>query len=438
MTKRIKPFDTEHGWWCAVFLLPVDLPFMWVEENTFINFKGYNLLLTPSVDKLYPAVYINTKMRHSFVIPEEPVNIILEFLSAFAWISEQRFVIHDTCAASYLIKRGNCEQYVHPYKHFLFEDIPEIMDEKGKLALALYREAQSMLHPAYQFLGFYKIINLMIKNGQKQIDWINANIHRVEEQSAKERLKELQKTETNIGKYLYVACRCAISHATVGQTIVNPDDYSDYRRLYRDVFLVKELARSIIRQDLGVQSRHDMYKSHLYELAGFKTLFPKIVVDKLTMGEKIKVRDFPKLPNLSIRLTGHSQFELLENLNAEVCDCVKNVLVIQCYSNEKLFKTRLFLNFAEERLQSDWMSPENVFLCDDGTPESCDRIIDFLEFRKNYLLNGILEVWDYDNQELLGHCDAFMPVNCIVNLDWFNAEFKKLSKMKTERIHKMS
>jgi hypothetical protein len=41
--------------------------------------------------------------------------------------------------------------------HF-FDEAPAIEDAKGILALALYREAMGLNNPAFQFLGFYKII----------------------------------------------------------------------------------------------------------------------------------------------------------------------------------------------------------------------------------------------------------------------------------------
>lgn len=433
MTKRIKPFEKTAGWWQAVYIAPVRPPFLWVEEDTFINFKGYNLLLTPAVEKAYPTVYLNTQMHHPAGTPKEPINIILEFLSAFAWISEQQFEIRGTGASQYLIKHVVCEQYIQPYKHFYFEDIPEITDKKSQLALALYREARSVTHPAYQFLGFYKIINLIHPTSKQQMEWINNNIAKTKDQQAKERLKELQKTESDIGNYLYASCRCAISHASITTTVINPDDYNDYKRMYWDLPLIEELARLIITQDLGIESRRDIFLKHLYELSGFKTLLPQSFIKKLEIGQKLLESDFPEIPNLSIRLNGYQPFELLENLNARICAYGKKAIAIECYSNEKLFKTNIFLNFDEERLHTDWFSPENVFLGDDGTPEACDHMISFLEFQKAYLLNGALEVWDADQYELLGRCDPFMPVNCMPNLDWFKQEFEKLSKLKQDR-----
>jgi hypothetical protein len=82
-------------------------------------------------------------------------------------------------------------------------------------------------------------------------------------QPAVDRIRELANSETDLGAYLYHQGRCAVAHAN-GTPLVNPDNYSDKRRLELDLSLMKEVAGLFIEQELGILSDSAFWE-HLQE-----------------------------------------------------------------------------------------------------------------------------------------------------------------------------
>ena len=424
----------EPGPWASVFISPVS-SFVWVEEDTIITFKGYKLMLTPAEDKEYPAVYINLRTNFRSRNSEHSdrgINIILEFLSAYSWQSGQFFEIKGTGGGSFPFKQRGFDKYIPTSKIHFFDEVPEINDKQALLALALRREAESQQHPAFRFLSFYRIINLVFSNPIKQKEWINNSLSSLDSH-AQEKITELRKTETDIANYLYVSCRCAVAHANTDNITINPDDYSDYKRLHRDMYIIEGLADLVIEKEIGIKSSFTQSREHLFELKGFREAFSEELIEKTKGTDEIEEGLFPVLPNISIRLRGKRKFELLENLNTHILGYGKGMVIVQCYSGEKRFNCLLYLNFAEERLQSNWFDDKNLFLYDDGTSKSVGYLVDFLEFQREYFGSGILEVWDYINNKLLGRCDAFLPVNCMVNVDFYRVRIEEAQLEKERR-----
>ncbi len=133
-------------------------------------------------------------------------------------------------------------------------------DEKARLALALFREARTVNSTPFQFLSYFKILNIFWKDrlvtidGQRQnhmIEGIRATLPKLKGELAVSRLRTLRTTEPDIPKYLYESGRCAIAHA-YADPIVDPDDVSDLRRLSEDLQIVKEIAEHLIEVELRV------------------------------------------------------------------------------------------------------------------------------------------------------------------------------------------
>ena len=133
-------------------------------------------------------------------------------------------------------------------------------DEKARLALALFREARTVNSTPFEFLSYFKILNIFWKdrletiNGQRQnpiIEGIRATLPKLKDELAVNRLRALGTTEPDVPKYLYESGRCAIAHA-YADPIVDPDDVSDLRRLSEDLYIVKEIAEHLIEAELKV------------------------------------------------------------------------------------------------------------------------------------------------------------------------------------------
>ena len=84
----------------------------------------------------------------------------------------------------------------------------------------------------------------------------------------------------------------------------------------------------------------------------------------------------------------------------------------------------LGLNFCEERLGID--IERGFAVCDDGTARAARFAADIMRFKRQYFLNGVLEVWDLEKNRVLGRCDPFMPVN--VDLAATAESFERLER----------
>jgi hypothetical protein len=118
------------------------------------------------------------------------------------------------------------------------------------LALAFYREGLNSRSVYYEFLNYYKILQLAFnENGARIKSWINANVDGLNYSGILERLAEIRHTDPDIAEYLYTSGRCAIAH-TKRAPSVDPDKADDLLRLTRDLVIVKGLARRAIEEGL--------------------------------------------------------------------------------------------------------------------------------------------------------------------------------------------
>jgi hypothetical protein len=75
---------------------------------------------------------------------------------------------------------------------FELEYLPEPVDERALLALALMREGRALNHPAYAFLSFYRVLEVALPNGKKRGTWIDDHIEIVTDPRAKEAIASLR------------------------------------------------------------------------------------------------------------------------------------------------------------------------------------------------------------------------------------------------------
>jgi len=121
-----------------------------------------------------------------------------------------------------------------------------------RLAIALYREAGGLNSAPYQFLGYFKIINIARRRGSDQIAWINSALPHVVDQPALARLEQLRGQHPDVGAYLYESGRCAVAHAAE-ESVVDPDDPADLLRLSLDLPLIRILAEAFMENELQLK-----------------------------------------------------------------------------------------------------------------------------------------------------------------------------------------
>lgn len=179
------------------------------------------------------------------------VPVVRQFLNAIAW-REQTYVREVGLEVTSWAHR----QAVQVLGNDLGDNIDASSlvaptSREARLSLAFYREGLSLEHIGYQFLSFFKVLNIQLANGSPQIAWLNSNHIHVVGGDARKRLDELLAAEPDLGKYLYVSGRCAVAHA-FNKPLIDPDNVEDDIRLRSDLPLIRELAAIRMQRDFGI------------------------------------------------------------------------------------------------------------------------------------------------------------------------------------------
>jgi hypothetical protein len=388
--------------WLVVGL---DVGVHWPTVETGLRFEGHEILLRPETDRLAPSVVMGYEPPMG---QQEALHLVRRFLSSVAWVKGGHLREIMVMGGSHPIGVGKGPMARLIDTKFRVDYLPEPADPKARLALALYREAMGLNSEPYQFLGFYKVVNMLYETGPDQKAWINSTVDKVENHIAQQRLAELRAQGEDVGNYLYESGRCAVAHA-FNEPVVNPDDPKDTQRLANDLRLMKGLAEYAVEHELGVQSIRTVWHEHVYELQGFRELLSGPVIAALKSKQDFSLEAIPSLPPLSVRLRDHAPFGSLEGVHAEPVATAGGRLVLRCVSDDDLLQALLGLNFAEEHLEFDPIN--DVAIYDDGSVQAVQKALDRVRLVQGLYSNGQLEVWDSERQILLGRCDPFIPVD---------------------------
>jgi hypothetical protein len=223
----------------------------WPSQEMTHPFAGRALILRPS-DKETAA-----DVRLEYEHPDEErdaFETICRFLSTFSWWQHRpaRAQYRLTCSAPTL--RGGKGAHGLPTRRDY--QIPDAVslhpDRKARIAMALYREAGSVRGTPYEFLAYFKVINMLYKDWHDQVKWINKTLPSLTDNDANDRVSKLRALESDIGLYLYTSGRCAVAHA-FNDPMVDPDDPTDLFRLGADMPVVKALAEYLIEHEYGIK-----------------------------------------------------------------------------------------------------------------------------------------------------------------------------------------
>jgi hypothetical protein len=193
--------------------------------------------------------------------------------------------------------------------------------------------------------------------------------------------------------------------------LVDPDDPEDTQRLSADLPVIRALAEHLMEHQLGIKSALTYRQEHLYELEGFRRLFGEAIVANLKAKHHSQPKDFPLLPQLSIRLRDEERYQAFECLHPTVVSTRDGCVYIRCVSQDGLVALFLGLNFQAERIEFAVQGRVRVEIRDDGTPYATRRALDYLRFVREHFCNGELEIWDAQREALLGRTDPFVPTN---------------------------
>ncbi|GLS48436.1 hypothetical protein GCM10007885_12800 [Methylobacterium gnaphalii] len=139
-----------------------------------------------------------------------------------------------------------------------------------------------------------------------------------------------------------------------------------------------------------------------------------------------------ELPDICVRLRECPPYGSMENMSATGIALDDGVIKLFYRSADSLFEIRFSLNFQDERLLFD--VTQGVFLEDDGSVAAARHLIEIERFIRDYFLNGELQIWNALTDELLSRKDAYIPLNCFLDLDACNARIEHAKSELDRRI----
>ena len=119
-----------------------------------------------------------------------------------------------------------------------------------KLALGLYREAQNSSSTFYEFLSYYKILELAVPNKGKTArgQWLKTVA--IPKLGHMDRMKEILANHSDLEKYLREVRVNGIKHAIKGT--IDPDSPLDQLSTTKDNGIMGEIAKLVMRDRLGL------------------------------------------------------------------------------------------------------------------------------------------------------------------------------------------
>jgi len=191
-----------------------------------------------------------------------------EFLSAFAWEHDARVKAGRAGGfgrgKKFNLRSAKARAFTFPemplYSYSLGYDISRIAhleNDKQKLAVALFREANSSNSSYLSFLFYWQIMEI---DGTHPMDWVNKTYrnrstnHFFIEQNV---VGVLNLKSQSIGHYFEDSCRHAIAHIKrkPGETTLRFNDFEDEERLEVSSNAVKRFAKFYITQQLGLKKQ---------------------------------------------------------------------------------------------------------------------------------------------------------------------------------------
>ncbi len=152
----IEKFLKSNGHWIVYAL---DSHVHWPVKNTIVEFDNRKLILFPETKKLMPAIAMKISDEPK-ITNEEGFSILNAFLSSMAWIEDAKINVLIINEGSIPLRAGKSDDIMRISNNFSLLKLPVLQDDISKLSLALYREALGLNGYIYQFLSFYRIIEL--------------------------------------------------------------------------------------------------------------------------------------------------------------------------------------------------------------------------------------------------------------------------------------
>ena len=225
--------------------LPVVGTGYWPCQEMRVKVQGHELLLKPETRETEKSIHVELRR----ITEPEAFTLASRLLSLLSWCSGQPFESLDGFVwrrPEPVPKQPRLSGELIDFP--IFRDIPR--DPKGKLALALYREARSINSIPFSFLSYFKILNIFWRDNEI-VDGLRTLLPFLKDGQAQKRINALATQTQDVAQYLYTSGRCAVAHA-YAQPIIDPDDVTDSRRLSQDMWIIRAAAEYLIENELHI------------------------------------------------------------------------------------------------------------------------------------------------------------------------------------------
>ena len=251
--EQLRPFS-----WIQVCL---ETHIEWPTSEMRISFEGQEFLLRPATPAARPDIVAE---YDPYIIDHDQVHArARRFMSVLSWLRKRMIREAVVGRTTYEPMRvGPAPSIQNCTEAFELRFVPQL-DERSSFALALYREALNANLISFRFLGYWKLLSLLFRDGiPAQKRWLESTLNQCVSPNSLDRLDILRAVftdDTEIVNHLYKSRRCEVAHATGME--INPDDPIALDAVDADVPLMKEIAEILIERELNVQSEAALYMS---------------------------------------------------------------------------------------------------------------------------------------------------------------------------------
>jgi hypothetical protein len=219
----------------------------WPREQCEVCFGGAQLVLMPRTEDTMASVHIEvSKLDHV-----DAMTLVNRFLSLLSWCEGQPLINHYGWSGNPVPVAVRAQNPVRSVsEHFVFAREP-LGEQRQRLALALYREGNNLNSVPYQFLSYFKILNIFWRGGKEIKKELASILPEITDARCRERIAAITNAGDDPAEYLYRHGRCAVAHA-YSDPLVDPDDASDVRRLSEDLPVIRAVAEHLISTELNI------------------------------------------------------------------------------------------------------------------------------------------------------------------------------------------
>lgn len=400
----------------------------WPEEAQVLEFEGIDFILRPSDDQSSPTIVLNATAYG--LSRQDAQNRILKLATALAWNERAKIDIHTWMSGGRPFGVGKWRGKV--VQEFIASD--ELVSPKDSAAwvtLALYREALSVDNPFYSFLGFFKTVSSIYKDGRERGAWFREALPLIEEKRARQRIETLSAEGIDVAAYLFSEGRNAIAHAEK-EASVSPDNMIDLERITQDLPIIRGLAELAIEQRYSISSskmKRDGGRPSTIELE--KILGDELVC-KLKSNTPIEEDRQVKLPETVsiVARRGALREAFIEMLIFGLFQVEHGVRLLLT-DKDKSIQFSIGVDLVGRKLEFDPLQDMGRVV-DMDSISGIDREIKFRKFQWLMFCNARIEIWNEENNFLLGKSDPFLPLNMMTDHRQFETGIAALENRKKE------